>query len=181
MYAIRSYYVIFFARSGLALNVSPPNPQHSVSSPEADSSSMPAPAHRTRRLTASMVLRSSRLVQGSRITSYNVCYTKLLRSLSLFSSTTGTWAVPLDIRVMTRALLPLFSIPAMVSNRITSYNVCYTKLLRELKALILETSDANLIKEAAVRKGMKTLRSDGLNKVAQGITSLREVLRVTHE
>jgi general secretion pathway protein E len=51
----------------------------------------------------------------------------------------------------------------------------------ELKSLILETSDANLIKVAAVRKGMKTLRSDGLIKVAQGITSLREVLRVTQE
>ncbi len=51
----------------------------------------------------------------------------------------------------------------------------------ELKSLILETSDANLIKEAAVRKGMKTLRSDGLTKVAQGITSLGEVLRVTQE
>jgi general secretion pathway protein E len=51
----------------------------------------------------------------------------------------------------------------------------------ELKSLILETSDANRIKVAAVRKGMKTLRSDGLTKVAQGITSLREVLRVTQE
>ncbi|WP_286819837.1 type II secretion system ATPase GspE [Desulfobacter sp. UBA2225] len=51
----------------------------------------------------------------------------------------------------------------------------------ELKSLILETSDANQIKVAAVRKGMKTLRSDGLTKVAKGITSLREVLRVTQE
>ena len=51
----------------------------------------------------------------------------------------------------------------------------------DLKSLILETSDANLIKDAAIRKGMKTLRSDGLTKVAQGITSLREVLRVTQE
>ena len=51
----------------------------------------------------------------------------------------------------------------------------------ELKSMILKTSDANLIKEAAIRKGMKTLRGDGLTKVAQGITSLREVLRVTQE
>ena len=50
-----------------------------------------------------------------------------------------------------------------------------------LKSLILETSDANLIKGAAIKKGMKTLRADGLTKVAQGITSLREVLRVTQE
>jgi general secretion pathway protein E len=51
----------------------------------------------------------------------------------------------------------------------------------ELKSLILETSDANRIKEAAIKKGMKTLRGDGLTKVARGITSLREVLRVTQE
>ena len=51
----------------------------------------------------------------------------------------------------------------------------------ELKSLILETSDANLIKEAAIKKGMKTLRTDGLSKVARGTTSLREVLRVTQE
>ncbi|WP_321492291.1 type II secretion system ATPase GspE [uncultured Desulfobacter sp.] len=51
----------------------------------------------------------------------------------------------------------------------------------QLKSLILKTSDANQIKDAAVKKGMKTLRSDGLGKVAQGITSLREVLRVTQE
>lgn len=51
----------------------------------------------------------------------------------------------------------------------------------ELKSLILKTSDANQIKEAAIKKGMKTLRADGLTKVAQGITSLREVLRVTQE
>ncbi|WP_320044841.1 type II secretion system ATPase GspE [uncultured Desulfobacter sp.] len=51
----------------------------------------------------------------------------------------------------------------------------------DLKSLILKTSDANLIKDAAIKKGMKTLRADGLTKVAQGITSLREVLRVTQE
>ncbi len=50
-----------------------------------------------------------------------------------------------------------------------------------LKTLILETSDANRIKDLAVHKGMKTLRADGLNKVAKGITSLREVLRVTQD
>ena len=51
----------------------------------------------------------------------------------------------------------------------------------ELKTMILATSDANKIKDLAVKKGMKTLRADGLNKVAKGITSLREVLRVTQE
>lgn len=50
-----------------------------------------------------------------------------------------------------------------------------------LKSLVLKTSDANVIKEAAVKKGMITLRQDGMMKVFQGITSIREVFRVTQE
>ncbi len=48
-----------------------------------------------------------------------------------------------------------------------------------LKSLILETSDSNLIRKAAVSQGMKTLRQDGMLKIKQGITSIDEVLRVT--
>jgi general secretion pathway protein E len=33
----------------------------------------------------------------------------------------------------------------------------------------------------AIRKGMTTLRSDGMTKVLQGVTSIREVFRVTQE
>lgn len=51
----------------------------------------------------------------------------------------------------------------------------------DLKSLILETSDANRIKEFALKKGLITLRRDGMSKVIQGITSIREVLRVTQE
>lgn len=51
----------------------------------------------------------------------------------------------------------------------------------ELRNLILKTSDANKIKEIAVKKGMATLRQDGMIKVFQGITSIREVFRVTQE
>lgn len=50
-----------------------------------------------------------------------------------------------------------------------------------LKSLILTTSDAIKIREAALEKGMVTLRQDGMSKVRQGITSIREVLRVTQE
>ncbi|MCP4023818.1 MAG: type II secretion system ATPase GspE [Desulfobacteraceae bacterium] len=51
----------------------------------------------------------------------------------------------------------------------------------DLKSIILETSDANQIKEESLRQGMITLRQDGMTKVLQGITSIGEVLRVTQE
>ncbi len=47
-----------------------------------------------------------------------------------------------------------------------------------LKSLILETSDSNLIGSTALKSGMTTLRQDGMSKVIDGITSIREVLRV---
>jgi len=50
-----------------------------------------------------------------------------------------------------------------------------------LKSLVLETSDANQIRDAALGSNMKTLRQDGMSKVLQGITSIDEVLRVTQE
>ncbi|MCA1794054.1 MAG: type II secretion system ATPase GspE [Desulfotignum sp.] len=51
----------------------------------------------------------------------------------------------------------------------------------EIKHMILKTSETNRIREAAVKKGMVTLRRDGMTKVFQGITSIREVFRVTQE
>jgi general secretion pathway protein E len=51
----------------------------------------------------------------------------------------------------------------------------------EIRRLVLKTSETGRIKEAAVKKGMKTLRQDGMVKVFDGITSIREVLRVTQE
>ena len=50
-----------------------------------------------------------------------------------------------------------------------------------LKSIVLKTSDSNQIKKAALKKGMKTLRQDGMSKIFQGITSIGEVLRVTQE
>ncbi len=51
----------------------------------------------------------------------------------------------------------------------------------KLKSLVLETSDANQIREASLTAGMLTLRQDGMSKVLKGITSIGEVLRVTQE
>lgn len=49
----------------------------------------------------------------------------------------------------------------------------------DLKKLILKTSDANQIREAAIKSGMSTLMQDGARKVIEGVTSIEEVYRVT--
>ncbi|HXN50257.1 MAG TPA: type II secretion system ATPase GspE [Bryobacteraceae bacterium] len=51
----------------------------------------------------------------------------------------------------------------------------------DLRALILAKSDAATLTAAARRHGMRSLREDGWMKVAQGVTSADEVLRVTQE
>jgi len=48
----------------------------------------------------------------------------------------------------------------------------------EIRSLILSNASSNTIKETAIRKGMKTLRVSGMEKVIQGITTIEEVLRV---
>jgi type IV pilus assembly protein PilB len=49
----------------------------------------------------------------------------------------------------------------------------------ELRELILEGASTAEIKKAAVRLGMKTLRMSGITKVADGVTTIEEVMRVT--
>lgn len=49
----------------------------------------------------------------------------------------------------------------------------------EMKALVIQTSDANMLKNTAVKQGMITLQHDGANKVAQGITTIEEVYRIS--
>lgn len=49
----------------------------------------------------------------------------------------------------------------------------------DLKSLILKTYDANLIKEAALKQNMITLREDGIQMVLNGISTIEEILRVT--
>jgi len=57
----------------------------------------------------------------------------------------------------------------------------FLKISEEIQRLILEKKDSNIIKEAARKNGMRTLREDGWVKVKQGITTVSEVLRVTQE
>ncbi|MBI1893956.1 MAG: type II secretion system ATPase GspE [Candidatus Rokubacteria bacterium] len=51
----------------------------------------------------------------------------------------------------------------------------------EVRRLVLQKTSAQVIKQAAVATGMRTLREDGWEKVQRGITSVSEVLRVTQE
>ncbi len=48
-----------------------------------------------------------------------------------------------------------------------------------IKELVLEGADAPYIKREAVRLGMRTLRQAALRKLAQGVTTFEEVVRVT--
>ncbi len=48
----------------------------------------------------------------------------------------------------------------------------------EIRSLIISKTSSNVIKDAAIKKGMKTLKDSGLEKVMQGITTIEEVLRV---
>jgi len=50
-----------------------------------------------------------------------------------------------------------------------------------IQRLILEKKESHIIKEAARKNGMRTLREDGWIKVKQGVTTISEVLRVTQE
>jgi type IV pilus assembly protein PilB len=61
--------------------------------------------------------------------------------------------------------------------RIALYEVMPIK--EELKELILEGASTTELKKAAIRHGMKTLRMSGLTKVAEGVTTIEEVMRVT--
>jgi len=49
----------------------------------------------------------------------------------------------------------------------------------EIKKLILEKTDSNVIAKEAINNGMTTMLDDGLTKVAKGLTTIEEVLRVT--
>jgi general secretion pathway protein E len=51
----------------------------------------------------------------------------------------------------------------------------------EIRTNILRNSDSNTIKRVAKQEGMISLREDGARKVLAGVTTIEEVLRVTHE
>ena len=48
-------------------------------------------------------------------------------------------------------------------------------------SLVLRRAKSQLIRQAAVEDGMRTMHQDGLVKALSGVTTLDEVLRVTHE
>lgn len=61
--------------------------------------------------------------------------------------------------------------------RVALYEVM--PIFEELRELILAGENSLAIKRAAIRKGIKTLRQSGMTKVAEGVTTIEEVLRVT--
>lgn len=48
-----------------------------------------------------------------------------------------------------------------------------------LKKLVMQNSDVQVIRDAAVEEGMLTLRMDGWLKVLKGVTTLDQVIRET--
>ena len=55
------------------------------------------------------------------------------------------------------------------------------ELNEELRKLIMANADASVLTQAARRNGMRNLREDGWLKVASGLTTAEEVMRVTQE
>jgi type II secretory ATPase GspE/PulE/Tfp pilus assembly ATPase PilB-like protein len=51
----------------------------------------------------------------------------------------------------------------------------------EIRKMIVRKADANQIRNAARKQGMRTLLEDGIQKVIAGRTTLGEVFRVTQE
>ena len=51
----------------------------------------------------------------------------------------------------------------------------------DVRELSLRRTDSTTLKKAALRAGMRTLRTDGAGKVMWGITSVEEVMLVTAE
>ena len=50
----------------------------------------------------------------------------------------------------------------------------------EIRALIIQKTDAATIKKAAIRSGMRTLRGDALDKIYEGVTSVEEIVRAVN-
>lgn len=55
------------------------------------------------------------------------------------------------------------------------------KLNEEIRKLVIENSSADVIRRAALKNGMKSLRDDGIEKALQGLTTIEEVMRVSTE
>lgn len=53
------------------------------------------------------------------------------------------------------------------------------EVTKEVRALITAKNDSDIIAKKAIEEGMTTMLADGMDKVARGVTTLEEVLRVT--
>ena len=51
----------------------------------------------------------------------------------------------------------------------------------DIRKLTIGKADSNVIRKKALESGMRSLRDDGWLKVRQGLTTISEVLRVTHD
>ena len=50
---------------------------------------------------------------------------------------------------------------------------------KEIKRLIVERTDSDIITKKAIEEGMTTMMEDGLDKVVKGLTTIEEIMRVT--
>ena len=57
----------------------------------------------------------------------------------------------------------------------------FLRVTDEIRALILQRKDSQVLKELARQRGMRTLRQDGWLRVKEGLTTVQELLRVTQE
>lgn len=55
------------------------------------------------------------------------------------------------------------------------------RITNEIRELILKECSSGMVREAALRDGMRSLREDGWRLVREGVTTIEEVLRVTKE
>lgn len=53
------------------------------------------------------------------------------------------------------------------------------EVTKEIRKLITERKDSDMIAQQAIAEGMMTMLDDGLQKVSKGITTIEEILRVT--
>ena len=63
------------------------------------------------------------------------------------------------------------------SGRIGIYEVL--EMTETIKKLIADKSDSDVITKEAIKEGMTSMQEDGIDKIAKGLTTLEEVLRVT--
>ncbi len=53
------------------------------------------------------------------------------------------------------------------------------EVTKDIRALITDKQDSDVIREAALKEGMVSMLDDGLQKIAKGLTTIEEVFRVT--